>query len=96
MPHNRTHQQNLEIGLAVRRILARSFRVPITQERALINGNAPKTLSISHVRDLADPKVFRGGNIVFLTPDEIAHDLRRQFNELDVKNDVFGVREAKG
>ena len=91
-----THAQNLAIGQAVRRILARSFKVPISNETALINGKLPKTLSIRKVSDLADTSIFRGGNIVFLAPDEMVHELRMQFNELGMQNDLFGVREAKG
>lgn len=91
-----THAQNLAIAQAIRRILARSFKVPISNENALINGNLPKTLSISKVGDLANTTIFAGGNVVFLAPDENVHELRVQFNELEIKNDVFGVREAKG
>lgn len=39
---------------------------------------------------------FRGGNCVFLAPDEKVHGLRMQFAELGLMNDIFGVREAKG
>ncbi|KAL7532577.1 hypothetical protein ACHAXR_004716 [Thalassiosira sp. AJA248-18] len=49
-----------------------------------------------HVDALADTSIFRGGNIVFLAPDENVHDLRLQFSEHGIQNDVFGVREAKG
>jgi len=94
--NHRTHAQNLAIGQAVRRILARSFSVPITNEIALINGQQPKALSVNNVSDLADTSVFCGGNIVFLAPDEKVHDLRLQFSELGIQNDIFGVREAKG
>ena len=94
--NHRTHAQNLAIGQAVRRILARSFSVPMTNEMALINGQQPKALSVENVSDLADTSVFCGGNIVFLAPDEKVHDLRLQFSELGIQNDIFGVREAKG
>jgi hypothetical protein len=94
--NHRTHAQNLAISQAVRRILARSFDVPITNERALINGKLPKALIVSKIMDLADKNIFCGGNIVFICPDENVHYFRRQFRDLDVQNDVFGVREAKG
>ena len=91
-----THQQNLVIGQAVRSILARSFSIPMSHEAALINGEIPKTMLIKKIRDLADPSVFQGGNIVFLAPDEKVHELRFQFQALEIHNDLFGVREAKG
>ena len=89
--NHRTHAQNLAISQAVRRILARSFNVPITNERALINGNLPKVLHVSSLHNLADASTFCGGNIVFLAPDEKVHDLRVQLSELGVQNDIFGV-----
>ncbi|KAL7526058.1 LOW QUALITY PROTEIN: hypothetical protein ACHAWF_001612, partial [Thalassiosira exigua] len=58
------------------RILACSFKIPITNERALINGNLPQTMSIKSVTDLSNTSIFHGGNIVFLCPDERVHDLR--------------------
>lgn len=91
-----THAQNLAIGRAIREMLARSFKIPITNETALINGKLPKILTISKVSDLANASVFRGGNIVFLAPDEKVHELRLQFSQLEINNDLFGVREAKG
>jgi len=94
--NHRTHASNLAIGTAIRRILARSFKVPIAEERALINGKLPKTLRINKVCDLADGNTFRGGNVVFVAPEEKVHEIRNQFRELGVQNDVFGVREAKG
>ncbi len=51
---------------------------------------------IKKIRDLADASVFQGGNIVFVAPDEKVHELRLQFQALEIHNDVFGVREAKG
>jgi hypothetical protein len=86
----------LAIGLAVRRILARSFQIPMTNESALITGEIPKTMMINKVCDLANPSIFHGGNIVFLAPDEKVHQLRLQFQALKIHNDVFGAREAKG
>jgi hypothetical protein len=62
----------------------------------LINGKLPKTLTISKVSDLADKSTFCGGNIVFIAPDEKVHELRLQFSQLELENDIFGVREAKG
>lgn len=94
--NHRTHAENLAIAQAVRRILARSFKIPITEERALINGKIPKLLRIEKLSDLSDISVFKGGNIVLLVPDEEVHNIRSLFRELNVKNDVFGVREAKG
>ena len=93
--NHRTHAQNLAIAQAIRKILARSFKIPvsmekcdcfvvivihdvknlhrlillqITDERALIDGKIPKTLSINKFSDLADQKVFKGGNVVFIAP----------------------------
>ena len=94
--NHRTHAQNLAIAQSIRKILARSFKIPITDERALINGKIPKTLFINKLSDLADQKVFKGGNVVFIAPDEIVHDIRNLFRELKLQNDVFGVREGKG
>jgi len=94
--NHRTHAENLAIAQAVRRILARSFKIPMTDERALINGKIPKLLRIEQLSDLSDKTVFKGGNVVFLAPDEEVQKIRSLFRELNVKNDVFGVREAKG
>ena len=94
--NHRTHAENLAIAQAVRRILARSFKIPMTDERALINGKIPKTLRIEQLSDLSESSVFKGSNVVFLAPDEEVQKIRSLFRELNVKNDVFGVREAKG
>ena len=104
--NHRTHQSNLEIGQAIRRILARSFRYSYNEESALINGKMPEMLKIDKLSDLVhgtvidDDKevksIFCGGNIVFLAPDENVTELRLQFSELGMENDIFGVREAKG
>jgi len=94
--NHRTHAENLAIGKAVRRVLARSFKLPITDERALINGKLPKLLCLENLDEIADGDTFRGGNIVFITPEEKTHHIRNLFRELGIKNDVFGVREAKG
>ena len=103
--NHRTHQSNLEIGQAVRRILARSFGYSFNEESALINGKMPEMLKIDKLSDLVHGKVtddgevksiFCGGNIVFLAPDENVTELRLQFSELGIENDIFGVREAKG
>ena len=94
--NHRTHAENLAIAQAVRRILARSFKIPMTDERALINGKIPKLLRIKQLSDLSDQAIFKGGNVVFLAPDEEVHNIRSLFLELNVHNDVFGVREAKG
>jgi hypothetical protein len=91
-----THAQNLAFGQTVRRILERLFQIPMTNEKALINGDLPKTMMIKKIRDLADTSIFQGGNIVFVAPDEKVHELRLQFQALEIHNDVFGVREAKG
>lgn len=34
--NHRTHAQNLAMAMSIRRILARSFQIPIAEERALI------------------------------------------------------------
>ncbi len=68
----------------------------MTHESALIDGELPKTMLIRKIRDLADTSIFQGGNIVFIAPDEKVHELRLQFRALEIQNDVFGVREAKG
>ena len=68
----------------------------MTRELALIDGELPKTMMIKKIRDLADASTFQGGNIVFVAPDEKVHELRLQFQALEIHNDVFGVREAKG
>lgn len=94
--NHRTHARNLEIGKAVRKILTRSFGVPNSNENALMEGTMPEALLLKKMRDLRNDKVFRGGNIVFIAPDEKVTALRSLFLELGVKNDVFGVREAKG
>ena len=94
--NHRTHAENLEMGKCIRRILARSFQVSDAKERALIKGKLPQMLRIRSVAQLADPKVFRGGNVVFLAPDELVSELRATFRESGITNDVFGVREAKG
>jgi len=96
LKNHRTHAQNLAIGQAVRSILARSFQIPMTRESALIKGDLPKTMMMKKIRDLADASIFQGGNIVFVAPDEKVHELRLQFQALEIHNDVFGVREAKG
>lgn len=94
--NHRTHARNLAIGQAVRKILTRSFGVPATNENALMEGTMPEALLLKSMRDLGDENKFRGGNVVFIVPDESATELRSLFLELGVKNDVFGVREAKG
>ena len=94
--NHRTHQQNLALGQAIRSILARSFKIPLTEEHALIIGKMPKSLRVEWISDLVDTSIFSGGNVVFLAPDEKVHELRVQFRELGIKNDLFGVREAKG
>ena len=48
--------------------LHRLILLQITDERALIDGKIPKTLSINKFSDLADQKVFKGGNVVFIAP----------------------------
>jgi superfamily I DNA/RNA helicase len=94
--NHRTHAQNLAIATAVRRILARSFGVPESKEKALINGPIPEGLSLERLKDLANRKLFIGGDIVFLTPDEMLEALRADLHKLGIQNDVFGIREAKG
>ena len=94
--NHRTHAQNLALGTAIRRTLARSFKLPIVEENALINGKLPSLLRIQKLKDLADSSKFRGANIVFLCPDAMVHDIRSLFREQNLQNDVFGVVEAKG
>ena len=64
--NHRTHQQNLALGQAIRRILARSFKIPLTEEHALIIGKMPKSLRVERISDLVDTSIFSGGNVVFL------------------------------
>ena len=92
--NHRTHEENLRLATAVRRLLARSFKIPLFEERALIRGKIPKTLRLKAMEELT--KVFRGANCVFIAPDEKVPELRIRFRELGIKNDLFGVREAKG
>jgi hypothetical protein len=94
--NHRTHALNLAIATAVRSILARSFGVPSSKENALINAPLPEGFSMQSLSDLPDEKVFTGGNIVFLVPDEMVDKMRFDLRALGVRNDVFGVREAKG
>lgn len=94
--NHRTHAQNLAIATAVRSILARSFGVPFSKENALINAPLPEGLSMQSLSDLPNEKVFTDGNIVFLVPDEMVDKMRFDLHALGVRNDVLGVREAKG
>lgn len=95
--NHRTHAENLALGQAIRKILARSFGVPMFDEQALIKGQLPKTLRIKKLSDLADRNsTFSGANVVFVAPEEKVHDIRNIFRELGIQNDVFGVCEAKG
>lgn len=93
--NHRTHSSNLDIGQAIRRILARSFRYSFNEERALVRGKKPQMLKIDKLSDLADKSIFCGGNIVFLAPDEIVTNLKLQFTELGIENDILGVREVR-
>ena len=45
---------------------------------------------------MADKGKFCGGNVVFIAPDDMVAALRKRFLDLEIENDVFGVREAKG
>lgn len=92
----RTHAQNLALAKKVREMLKHSFGVQMTKEEAILKGPVPKTMFLESVDKLADENVFRGGNIVFIAPDEIVPDLRKQLHTSGIMNDVFGVREAKG
>ena len=95
--HNhRTHQQNLDLSKAVRRILSRSFCVPFSEENAIAKGPLPEALLVKKLSDLGDHAIFKGVNTVFIAPDECIADIRSLFFKLGIKNDVFGVREAKG
>jgi len=94
--NHRTHQENLSLAKAIRSVLARSFKLQNSDEHSLIHGKIPQLLSIKKISDLSNEDIFKGGNIVFLAPDEIVQDLRTQFHNLGIKNDLFSVREAKG
>jgi hypothetical protein len=76
--------------------MTRSFSVPATHENALMEGPIPEAFRIDFLKDLSNEGIFRGGNVVFLASDELVADLRSSFLELGVKNDIIGVREAKG
>ena len=94
--NHRTHHENLSLGKAIRSVLARSFKLPNSNEHSLIHGRLPQLLRIKKISDLANQNIFKGGNIVFLAPDEIVQDLRTHFHHLGIENDLFGVKEAKG
>ena len=95
--NHRTHSQNLALGKAIRRILARSFDVPNSNETAIVEGRqSPRALSIKKLSDLIDTNIFVAPNVVFLAPDENIHELRALFRDLKINNDLFSVREAKG
>ena len=92
--NHRTHQQNLDLSRAIRRILARSFRQPYNNENAIANGPLPETLLIESLSELKDR--FKGARVVFICPDENVRDVQSLFDEIGLKNDVLGVRDAKG
>jgi hypothetical protein len=95
--NHRTHGQNLAIANAVRRMMGRSFGVGgASHEVALVDGPIPQLLYLSTIADLADTGTFKGGNIVFLVPDEIVEKVRNECCRQNISNDVFGVREVKG
>jgi hypothetical protein len=95
--NHRTHAANLSLAQAVRSILARSFKVPSSkEERALINGPSPEALVLSAMEDMIDTSKFQGANIVFLAPDDQISTLKAFFLKNGIRNDVFGVCEAKG
>jgi len=95
--NHRTHAANLSLSQAVRSILARSFKVPSSkEERALINGPSPEALILPTMKDIIDKSKFQGANIVFLAPDDQVSTLKTFFLKNGVRNDVFGVCEAKG
>lgn len=74
--------------------MARSFKLTASEEQSLIHGKLPKLLSIKKISDLKNESIFKGGNIVFLAPDELIQNLRTQFHDLGIKNDLFSVREV--
>ena len=94
--NHRTHEENLCLSKAIRRMLARSFKLPNSDEHSLIHGKLPQLLKVNKVSDLTNPSIFKGGSIVFLVPDEMVVDIRKQFKELGIKNDLFSVREVSG
>jgi len=51
---------------------------------------------IDTLKDLSNDKKFRAGNCVFIAPDERLTEIRSAFLQYGIRNDVFGVREAKG
>lgn len=87
--NHRTHHENLSLGKAIRSILARSFKLPNSSEHSLIHGRLPQLLRIKKISDLANKNIFKGGNVVFLAPDEKVQDLRTEFHNLGIENDLF-------
>ena len=53
-------------------------------------------MMLKNVDDFTDNTRFRGAQIVFIVPDERIIEFQRVFQDKGIKNDVFGVREAKG
>jgi len=94
--NHRTHAQNLKLAKAIRQMLARTFGIRMSEEEAILNGPIPKAMMLDSLGNLTDKGIFQGGNTVFIAPDEIVSNLRCVLLRLGVKNDVFGVREAKG
>jgi len=94
--NHRTHAQNLDLSKAIRKLLSRSFHVPGNNENALVKGPIPEALLLKKVADIASTSKFKGANVVFIAPDEALPTLRALFLKHSVKNDVMGVREAKG
>lgn len=85
--NHRTHAQNLDLSQSIRRVLARSFCVPMTNENAISKGPIPETLHIKSLDQLGDHSIFKGANVVFVVPDEKLAFLRKRFLALGVKND---------
>lgn len=56
----------------------------------------PLAMMIDTLKGLSDEKKFRAGNCVFIAPDERLAEIRSAFLKHGIRNDVFGVREAKG
>ena len=68
--NHRTHAGNLALSKTIRKMMTRSFKIPNTNENALIVGPVPEVLLLKRFKDLGNEVNFRGANIVFLCPDE--------------------------
>ncbi|CAB9522305.1 Tetratricopeptide repeat and ankyrin repeat containing 1 [Seminavis robusta] len=92
----RTHAANLALSKAVRKVLARSFQIPSSNEQAIISGPLPVGLTLPNRDDLANGSLIQGANLVFLVPDETLDSCKQFFSDRGISNDILGVSEAKG